>query len=87
MEQSEGFTLGGKEDWVCPLKQCIYGLKQAPRVWNAKLNQFLLKYGLVKFESFPCVYHHRKGNELLIVNSLFNDGLVAGYSIWLLFRV
>lgn len=80
MEQPEGFIASGKEDWVCLLKQSLYGLKQAPRMWNEKFNQFLLKYGLEKCESDPCVYHHRKKNGLLIVAIFVDDGLVAGSS-------
>jgi hypothetical protein len=31
MEQPEGFTVKGKEDYVCRLKKSLYSLKQAPR--------------------------------------------------------
>lgn len=78
MEQPEGYIASGKEDWERLLKQSLYGLKQAPRMWNEKFNQFLLKYGLKKCESDPCVYYHRKENGLLIVAIFVDDGLVAG---------
>jgi hypothetical protein len=31
MEQSKGFLVKGKEDYVCKLRKSLYGLKQAPR--------------------------------------------------------
>ena len=34
MQQTEGFQVKTKEDYVCRLKK--YGLKQAPRQWYKK---------------------------------------------------
>lgn len=31
MNQSEGYVVKGKDDWVCLLKKSLYGLKQSPR--------------------------------------------------------
>lgn len=45
MEQPEGWSVPGKESWVCLLKKAIYGLKQASRQWNAKIHQSLLDQG------------------------------------------
>ena len=53
-------------------------LKQAPRVWNEKFNQFLLKFGLTRCETDPCVYFSRKNNDLLIVGIFVDDGFAAG---------
>nr|GEY89651.1 retrovirus-related Pol polyprotein from transposon TNT 1-94 [Tanacetum cinerariifolium] len=33
MEQSEGFQVKRKKDYVCRLQKSLYGLKQAPRQW------------------------------------------------------
>jgi len=33
MEQPEGMTEPGKEDWVCKLNKTLYGLKQASWQW------------------------------------------------------
>jgi glutathionyl-hydroquinone reductase len=33
VEEPEGFTVPGKEDYVCLLRKALYGLKQSPRAW------------------------------------------------------
>ena len=35
IEQTEGFQLTDKENYICRLKKPLYGLKQAPRAWYA----------------------------------------------------
>jgi hypothetical protein len=33
VEQSKGFAVPGKEDYVCLLNKALYGLKQSPCAW------------------------------------------------------
>ena len=77
MEQPEGFVESGRESAVCRLNKCIYGLKQAPRVWNQKFNEFLIKFGLTRSTADPCVYHRRQEEEVTIVVTFVDDGLVC----------
>lgn len=73
MDQPEGFVVADRKNEVCRPVKCIYGLKQAPRVWNARFNDFLVRYGLTRSTTDPCVYFHRKGEEFIIVVIFVDD--------------
>jgi hypothetical protein len=65
MEQPEKYDDGTNK--VCKLNKAIYGLKQAGRQWNKKLDTALLKFGLVKCKTDPCIYHDNKLNLLVAI--------------------
>lgn len=46
MKQPEGFN--DETGRVCKLNKAIYGLKQSGRLWNIKLDESLMKFGLKK---------------------------------------
>jgi hypothetical protein len=79
--QPEGFVEPGKEHLVCKLVKCIYGLKQAllgiPGVWNAKFNDFILKFGFVRSKHDSCVYFRSREEEILILVIWVDDGLLC----------
>ncbi len=77
MEQPEGFAAKGMENQVCKLVNSLYGLKQSPRCWNVKFNEFLLKFGLSRSTSDPCVYFRRQGEEFTLVVIFVDDGLIC----------
>lgn len=40
MQQSEGFIVKGKEDYMCLLKKLLYSLKQSLRLWYKRFDSF-----------------------------------------------
>lgn len=84
MDQPEGFIKSERENEVCRLVKSIgwtdgakHGLKQAPRVWNAKFNEFILKFELERSTADPCVYFCRQEEEMTIVSICVDNGLVC----------
>lgn len=71
MAQPEGFDDGSGR--VCSLTKSLYGLKQSSRVWNKKLNEVLLKFGLQRCEVDQCVYHCINGEVILYVAIYVDD--------------
>lgn len=65
MEQPDGYDDGTEK--VCKLNRAIYGLKQAGRVWNRKLSESLLEFGLQKSQLDPCVFFCIKRKIILLV--------------------
>ncbi|CAM8892716.1 unnamed protein product [Rhodiola kirilowii] len=57
MEQSEGFQVEGKENYVCRLQKSLYGLKQVPRQWYQKFESVMEKHDYQKTSSDHCVFH------------------------------
>ena len=77
LEQPEGFVAAGQEEKVCKLRKCIYGLKQASRVWNRTFDDFLLRFGLSRSTTDPCIYFRRHEETFVVVAIWVDDGLVC----------
>jgi hypothetical protein len=81
LEQPDGFIDPENKSNVCLLKKSIYGLKQAPRMWNQEFNKFLVKFGLTRSTTDPCVYFRRQQEEITYVaiytGLVCYDGLVC----------
>jgi len=78
VEQPEGFVKLGAEDKVFKLKKALYGLKQAPKAWYNRIDDFLLKKGLIKSPSEFTLYVIVKNHDVLIVSLYVDDLLVTG---------
>ena len=52
-------------------------MKQAPRVWNEKFNSFIIKFGLTRSTSDPCLYYRLQEGEITFVLIYVDDGLVC----------
>ena len=80
MEQSEGFSIKGKEHLVCKLKKSLYGLKQAPRQWYKKFDSFMIDQGYDRTASDHCVFIKRfDSSEFIILLLYVNDMLIVGH--------
>ncbi|KAL9256969.1 Retrovirus-related Pol polyprotein from transposon TNT 1-94-like protein [Drosera capensis] len=78
MRQPEGFSIEGKEDYVCRLHKSLYGLKQSPRQWYKKFDSFMIKHGFNK-SPYDCCVYHKKVSDASLMYLLFyvDDMLIA----------
>ena len=65
MEPPEG--LGAPDRMVCQLLRNLYGLKQALKLWNKKLEEVLVKLGMMASIQEPCLYHAHNNQENLLI--------------------
>lgn len=78
MEQSEGFVVERKEDWVRLLKKSLYGLKQSPRQWNKRFDEFMKDQKFKQSCYDLCVYiRGTKSSERIYLLIYVDDMLVA----------
>ena len=75
--QPEGFTVEGKENFVCQLKKSIYGLKQSPWCWNIAIDEHLKKIKFVQTEGDPCLYVSRDQGETVVIAVYVDDIVIA----------
>ena len=81
MQQLEGFTASGKEDYVFLLKRSLYGLKQFPRQWYKRFDSFMISRDFKRISSDSCVYFKRCNDESLLYLLLYvDDMLIAAKS-------
>lgn len=78
MRQPPGYEAKGKEHLVWRLRKSIYGLKQSPRMWNAKITQVLISFGLRQSRKDPGVFYSLPGAPRLLVALYVDDILIAG---------
>ena len=64
---SDGYPMVGR------LRRAIYGLKQSAARWEARLSEFLLKYGFVRCEIDPCLYKLERGGACLFMAVYVDD--------------
>ena len=82
MEQPEGFTVKGKEDYVCKLKKSLYGLKQAPRQWYKKFESVMGEQGYRKTTSDHCVFVQKFSDDDFVILLLYvDDILIVGRNV------
>lgn len=80
MDQPEGFTVPGKEKYVCKLKRSLYGLKQSPRQWNKRFDSFMLSHSFKRSKYDSCVYiKHVNGSPIYLLIYV-DDMLIAAKS-------
>ena len=66
MQQTEGFEMEGKKNYVCRLKRFIYGLKQSPRKWYQRFDEFIITHGYNRSAYDSCIYYSKVGDGFRI---------------------
>lgn len=78
LQQSEGYVIPGKENWVCRLLKPLYGLKQASQCWYSKFDDAILQLNFKRCLYDPCVYYRTTpGGEYTILVIYVDDGLAC----------
>lgn len=67
IEQSYGFQLTKKPNYVCKLKKDLYGLKKTARAWYSNLDKYLLKCGFKRATYERNLYVKEKDGKLTLV--------------------
>jgi hypothetical protein len=59
IEQPYGFVMHEKESRLCRLKMALYGIKQPHQAWYARIDGYLMIFGLHKkcFRSQPVLQY------------------------------
>lgn len=66
---------------ACKLNKALYGLKQAGRQWHVKLSSKLKQIGLTPAKVENCLYHARRGKDILLLLIYVDDFLVASSNL------
>jgi len=77
MEQPEGMTEPGKEDWVYKLNKTLYSLKQASWQWFKKLHDSMVKEGYKCTSAAHSIYTHTSNLGTSMVATHVNDMLAT----------
>ena len=80
MQQPEGFTVLGKEDYVSLLKKSLYGLKQSPRQWYKRFDLFMTTHGFKRSNFDSCVYFKRCDDGSFVYLLLYVDDMLIAAS-------
>jgi Reverse transcriptase (RNA-dependent DNA polymerase) len=64
MDQSKGFSIGGKEHMVCILKRSLYELRQCSRRWYLKFNNIITSFGFKENIVDRCIYIKVSGSKI-----------------------
>ena len=81
MSQPEGFSVSGKEDYVCLLKKSLCGLKQSPRQWYKRFDAFMISHDYVRNQYDSRVYSKKlPDGSFIYLLPYVDDMLVASKS-------
>ena len=74
--QPDGFTVAGKENWVCKLNKSLYGLKQSPRQSYKRFDQFMIGQNYTRSNFDHCVYFRKLLDGSFIYLLLYVDDML-----------
>ena len=78
MKQPQGFTVKGKKELECRLKNSLYGLKQSPRMWYQKFDTYIRGLGFTRSKEDHCVYFKLIGDCVIYLVLYVDDILLIG---------
>ncbi|CAL0313968.1 unnamed protein product [Lupinus luteus] len=76
VSQPLGFEVAGQEQKVYKLNKALYGLKQTPRAWNKRINNFLIKQGLIGCSNEHEIYVKSSHTTASVIICLYVDDLL-----------
>ena len=76
IQQLEGFTTSGEEDYVFLLKMSLYGLKQPPRQWYKRFDSFMISHDFKRSSFDNCVYFKRCNDVSFMYLLLYVDDML-----------
>ena len=76
MKKLEGFTVKGKKELICRLKNSLYGLKQSPRMWYQKFDAYIWGLGFTRSKEDHYVYFKLIGDHVIYL--VLYDMLLIG---------
>ena len=76
LQQPEGFTVSGKEDYNLLLKNSFYGLKQSPIQWYEIFESFMISHDFKRTSFDSCVYFKQCNDESFLYMLLYVDDML-----------
>ena len=77
VKQPKGFVTGDPTH-VLKVSGNLYGTKQGARMWNIKLRDTALKFGLTQSQADKCLFYMRNGTEELYLAIYVDDSITTG---------
>ena len=78
MEQTKGFAIKEKHEFVCKLRKTLYGLKQVPTTWYEKIVKFLVQSGYTVTPANSKLFIKKHEGKLTMVLVYVDNLIITG---------